>query len=144
MKFWWSGEVDGEVGDSYREACNEIEPAINGIIGPKHYGTQLLEWAFIGIILRPAFATDFPFKEIKKWHRKELCAEFRLKIDYSKFRESNGLGKRHLICLALLRSLRLMSDLHIDKSSIDALSKDFYELAVGNGWLTAGDVEYKT
>ena len=108
-----SAEVQRDVSPQYSMALNEIEPAINGVVGMHEYGSLKL-WAVIAIIR----AEDHEgYNEVKKYRKKSQEFEFRLKIEHAAFKAADCLGKRKLIMASILRSINEMRKLipHICK-----------------------------
>lgn len=58
--------------------------------------------------------TEMPeFGEVKKYHKKDRSAEFRLKIDYLTFKSADLVEKKALFKKSLLRAVFLTGDLKI-------------------------------
>ena len=82
MKFWISGEVMADVGDSFREAMNEVEDELNERFAERDYGRALQELTFIAIILPPA---EDAYPEIYKYDKRGRAVEARLKVTHHDF-----------------------------------------------------------
>ncbi len=80
MRFFFSGELDAEVGDSYRPVRSEVETALNNSLGERNYGDVLDEIGIIPMILGPRFSEGR--KERRLIKRADKTADYRLFIDY--------------------------------------------------------------
>ena len=49
-KFWWSGEIEGDAFDPYREAMKTVESVLVGLLDGISFGPKIEQWAFIAII----------------------------------------------------------------------------------------------
>src|SRR5947209_17995795 len=95
-KFWISGEVMADVGDTFRQAMNEVEEGLNEQFAAHDYGQALEELAFIAI-LRPAGDEFYP--EIYKYDRKKRTVEARLKVNHRDFLTANNADERRRLLL---------------------------------------------
>src|SRR5882757_8793876 len=100
MHLWMSAEVQLDVGDAYRLARNEIEAKINKALSTKDYGQGLRKLALI-VIIRELDSPDYG--EVKRYSKRKLEAEFRLKIDHAAFKRASPLQQRGLIIGCLIR-----------------------------------------
>jgi hypothetical protein len=66
MEFWFSGEVESDIGESSRLSSNDVENALNAIVKRRHYG-NIDVWGAIQIILNEQFGS---YDEVKKFWRK--------------------------------------------------------------------------
>jgi hypothetical protein len=82
MEFWFSGELDHQVSDAYREIRSEVEATLNRELGSKDYGPALQELAIIPIIISKTFG---PRKERRLVRREQKSADYRLFIDFEAF-----------------------------------------------------------
>lgn len=130
MKLWISGEICAEVADSFRDAMNTVEDAINKAITGKNYAINLNSWDCIAIV-----RDDNDFKEISKYSPKKKEMDFRLKIDFNKFRTVTNVGRETLIFEMLERSLVLLKEKEVGVE-IDRLAADVRVVAAQRGWLT--------
>ena len=132
MELWMSGEIEGDVGDAYREVMNLVEEKMNEVFERKDYGSGLSEWAFIAMI----FGEHSPdwYEEVRRYHRKDKSAEFRMKIDHAQFLSADRPGRLALLCEALLRSLQAMEEMKINDVDVSAIRFDFLTVARINGW----------
>lgn len=110
MKFWFSGELQRDIAKAYGAVSTEIEARLNEELGAKSYSPDLEKLAFLPVIMQ----TEMPeFGEVKKYHKKDKSAEFRLKIDYQTFKNADAAEKKSLFKKSLLRAVFLTGDLKI-------------------------------
>ena len=83
MRFFFSGEVDAKVADTYREVRKEVEGKLNTTLGNVEYGNSLLKISIIPIILGPAFSEGR--KERRLIDYAERVADYRMFIDFDDF-----------------------------------------------------------
>jgi hypothetical protein len=130
-RLFMSGEIEGDVYDSYRVARNEVEKRLNSTLENNSYG--LLElWGVIPIIREVESAA---YCEIKKYRKKKREFEFRLKIDYATFKGADDLEKRKIIMAVLLRSIDEMRTLVSEGINYAQLESDVRGVATEKGWL---------
>jgi hypothetical protein len=82
MEFWFSGELDHQVSDAYREIRKEVEATLNRELGSKDYGPALQKLAIIPIIISKTFGLR---KERRLVRREQKSADYRLFIDFEAF-----------------------------------------------------------
>ncbi len=104
MILWMSSEQMHECKDNMT-IQREILPRINELIKDCSLGNYL-EWDVITILLNE---NGPDYKEIVRRSLKERYLEFRLKIDYDDFMNTDYKGKKKLVLSVLLRSLDLMA-----------------------------------
>jgi hypothetical protein len=107
MKFFISGETDGQLGESYRIIRNEIEAAIK-TLGDNDYGSEFTYIGIVPIIIDPKrglFEQGF-FKERVLIKRKTRETDIRLRTDFNKFYFANNDGKRLLLLENVIRSIK--------------------------------------
>lgn len=104
MKLWMSAEEMEECGEDNSNIRRDIEPRINGLIKDCTLA-DYVEWAVITIILNE---NGPDYKEIVRRSLKNKELEFRLKIDYNEFMNSDYNHKKKLVLELLMRSLDLM------------------------------------
>lgn len=110
MKFWFSGELQRDIAKACGAISGEIEARLNAELGSKSYSPVLDELAYLPVIMQ----TEMPeFGEVKKYHKKDKSAEFRLKIDYITFKNADLGGKKLLFKKSLMRAVFLTGDLKI-------------------------------
>ena len=103
MLLWMSAEQMHEC-EANIDIINEIKPRINELIKDCTLG-DYKEWAVITIILNE---NGPDYKEIVRRSLKNKELEFRLKIDYYEFMNSDYNHKKKLVLELLMRSLDLM------------------------------------
>jgi hypothetical protein len=133
MKFWMSGEVQDDVSYDFCRLLNRVEASLNSFLENRSYGSGLLEWNFIPIIL----PEDGPsgLKEVKRYKKRDKTCEFRLRVDHARFKESDSRQQTILFCEALLRSLALLESMNIKDFDVSALRVDFVDFAKQHEWL---------
>ncbi len=104
MVLWMSSEQMHECEDNM-VIQREILPRINELIKGGSLGNYI-EWDVITIILNE---NGPDYKEIVRRSLKERYLEFRLKIDYDDFINTDYKRKKKLVLDVLLRSLDLMA-----------------------------------
>ena len=118
-----SCEAMADLADSWRVARGAVEARVNDRLKLLGLKTHFEKWAFIGI-LRPDDHPDYP--EICKKRRGVM--DFRLKIDYFEFANSNFQQQQNLIIEALKRSVQKMRELGVEEEDCIALTKMLDEL----------------
>lgn len=103
MELWMSSEQMHECFENM-QIQREIKPKINELIKNCTLG-DYVEWAVITIILNE---NGPDYKEIIRRSLKNKELEFRLKIDYNEFMNSDYNHKKKLVLELLMRSLDLM------------------------------------
>jgi hypothetical protein len=109
-KFWWSGEIQADVADTYTEAMKAVDVELNRLLDGVSLGGRVEQWAFIAIIRKE----DSPdYGEIAKKSSKGKVLEFRLMIPHAEFLASRPRQKISLIFKALSRSVIMMESLGV-------------------------------
>jgi len=106
MKFFISGETDGQLNDSYRIIRNEIEAQIKTLEG-NDYGSEFIGIGIIPIIIDPKrglFEQGF-FKERILIKRKSKDTDIRLRTDFDNFYTASHDAKRLLLLENIIRSI---------------------------------------
>ena len=103
MELWMASEQMHECFENM-QIQREIKPKINELIKNCTLG-DYKEWAVITIILNE---NGPDYKEIIRRSLKNKELEFRLKIDYNEFMNSDYNHKKKLVLELLMRSLDLM------------------------------------
>lgn len=119
MKLWIGGEIDADVADSFRVVRNRIEAAVNRVTMPKSYDMPLTGWDCIAIV-----RADDEFPERIHYSPKNGQMDFRLRIDYSKFRTATPREQELMLFTMLLRSLELLAERLPTRVSIEELTAD--------------------
>jgi hypothetical protein len=128
MDIFMSGEVDAKIGDEYRELRKEIEKKLKQLQA-NSYGEEVGNIAIIPIIvnLKPDLENAGFFKEKKQFSKKSKEADFRLRINYDKFVNSNLNTKRLLIIKNVIESIRFLGtkakvDFDANRLEVDILN----------------------
>ena len=128
-----SGEDQADVGEEARLASNNVEAAVNAVLGLSSYGDGLEEWAVLSIILTDEFLPGY--KEINKYRKKERSFESRLRIPHAEFKAADAVGQRKFIMGILFRSIEEMKRRAIPHIDYARLESDLRELAAAKGWI---------
>lgn len=131
IKLWMSGEIMREISRDFQSAESDIETAINSVLDASDYGDGIVKWYHIPIILD---FDDSDFCELKRYSRKKRQAEFRLRIPYMLFKESDSRTQRKLIMDMILRSIDEMKAMGIPNFDLQKLESDMRELAAAKRW----------
>jgi hypothetical protein len=121
-----------DVGEEFRDARMEVEAFLNLRLSGNDYGAGLEELAFIGMILS---ADGPPYKEIRKYSKREKSAEFRLRIDHAAFKSADKKTQCSLIAEAVARAIALLPTLGIKELDQELLEKDFRAAVREKSWM---------
>jgi len=104
-----SGEIDSGAYDSFSQISNEIEARIKNLES-NEYGTEIDSLGIIPIIvnLTPDLENAGFFKERMLFSHKKKEADYRLRIDYNRFINSDNRMKKLLIIKNIIDSIRLL------------------------------------
>ena len=127
-----SGEIQGDVGDEYHVASNEVEAAINSGTDVPTYGG-----GFGGLFLVPIILPeDNPvYHEVRRYTTKDRVFEFRLKISHAAFKAADAVGHRKLLVEMILRAVDEARKKKIKDIDYDKLEADIRRVAASKGWL---------
>src|SRR5215831_13851398 len=118
QKFWWSGEIEGDAFDPYRETMRAVESVVGPLLEHISFGNGVEQWAYLAIIR----TDDHPdYGEIAKRTSKGKVLEFRLKIPYAPFISSSQNERIRLVLSSLSRCVSLMENLTITREVQDRL-----------------------
>ena len=137
MKFWSSGETYGdEIDYMFHKTRLKQDIELNEYLKDKTYGEELDKWNIIYIII-PKFMLDQGFfKEIKKFRKKDADVEFRLQIDYEKYKKANEKQAMKLLYETLLKSIEIAKEeFDIFDFNLDDFKADIQKAGQLNGWL---------
>jgi len=134
MKLWISGEIDGDIGDEYRNAIVPVEDVINDSISACDYGDGIADWDLIGIVM--SLSTK-GFPEIRRYIEDEKGVEFRLLLEHSIFLEDSEEFHRQKVFEFVLRSICEARNLPITDFDLDAFEKDVIAVGRDKGWVTS-------
>lgn len=132
MKLWIGGEISADVADAFREARSVVEHTINSVISPTDYGLELESWDCIAII-----RDDDEFTERTRFDRKSRDMDFRLVLDYARFKAAAAREQQSMIVEMLLRSLNVLAEKGLSPTGMARLRKDTESAAKKMGWLQA-------
>lgn len=104
MKFWFSGEVDVEVADSYRHVRNALENRLNALCAGRDYGNAIQKIAIIPMILGPKFQEGRT--ERRLWKHKEGIADYRMIIDFETFKHGDDASRERLLLENTIHAIR--------------------------------------
>jgi hypothetical protein len=104
MKLWIGAEMDADVADSFREARNRVEVAINRVTLPKSYDLPVTDWDCIAIV-----RADENFPERVCYSQKNREMDFRLRIDHAGFKAASLHDQELMLFTMLRRSLELLA-----------------------------------
>ena len=129
MELWMSAEIEAEVFDQNQAVRKEVEEAINARIGLRSYDLALDGWDII-VILRD----DEHFDEITRYSARQRDMDFRLRLDYARFRDASHLDRCRMYVGLLTRSVELLRDKGLDLAGLARLEADVEVVARAKGW----------
>jgi hypothetical protein len=132
MRFWFSGEIEADVGEAYRPVRREIEQTLNEILSDVDYGPGVSKWAFLSIILA---ASHSAFPEIRRYDPLTTVVEFRLWIDYRSFKDAGPTTQKQMFYARLLSSVDLATALGIPSFDLVRLKRDMVVIGRQKGWI---------
>ena len=130
MKLWIGGEIQADIADAFRISRRTVESAINDVIADKSYDLAINSWDVIAIV-----RDDDSFDEVTRYSKRRLDMDYRLRIDYLRFRNGDDRERAALICEMLLRSLRLLRSTSLNASGLAELERDVSDVAVDKKWI---------
>jgi hypothetical protein len=95
MRFFFSGELDVDIADFYRPTRQRIEKKLNEMCSTRDYGDAIVKIAIIPMILRPVFLAGR--KERRLFQRKQREADYRMIIDFERFRDGDDAVREKLL-----------------------------------------------
>src|SRR5947209_10178153 len=98
MRLWLSVELQNDVALSYTACVRHLRRILKPLITAADYGKSVVEWAFIGVLQQRETAAA---KEDFQFFKPRGLVQFRLRIDYQAFKESDELDRSRLIFTAL-------------------------------------------
>jgi hypothetical protein len=104
MKFWFSGEIDVDIANSYRRVSNALEVRLNTLCAGRDYGDVIQKIAIIPMILSPKF--QIGRKERRLWQHKTGSADYRLIIDFEQFKSGNDAVRQRLLLENTVHTIR--------------------------------------
>ena len=132
MRLWLSGELQHDVALGYTDAARHLRRILRPVVSAADYGKSVIEWAFIGILQqRDTRATT----EDWQFFKPRGLAQFRLRLDYDAFKQSDELDRSRLLFCALLRSASLSPRLHMENFNAEKFAADLIDIGVTHGLL---------
>lgn len=131
MRVWTSSESMADVYEPLRLASREVERELNAAVGSESYGTGVIEWALIYIIMDQV---DPNFPEVRRYKKRKREVEFRLKVDHQAFKEADVLAQRKLLSETVLRSIKLSGELKIADFDVERFKRDVVQALKKNEW----------
>ena len=125
MTFFISGEIDSEISDAFREIRKEIHPILNKYFSSRNYGSDIEEIGLIPIILGPRFTGH---KERRLVQHKEKSADYRLFINYDKFKNGSKQQRKILFLKNLIEAITDIDRKLKGKFEGEKLIKDIYKI----------------
>lgn len=111
MRFFLSGELEGEIAEGFINIISEIGSDLEKL-NSNNYGSEVEEIAIIPIVVNitPEYEAAGFFKERKLFKKKSKVADFRLRIDYETFLSADYATRKILIIENIIQSIRLLGE----------------------------------
>ncbi|ACK87652.1 dihydrolipoamide succinyltransferase [Bacillus cereus] len=111
MRFFLSGELEGDIAEEFINIISEIGSELEGL-NSNDYGSEVEEIAIIPIVAKitPEYEDAGFFKERKLFKRKSKEADFRLRIDYETFLSADYATRKILIIRNIIQSIRILGE----------------------------------
>ncbi|HFK1533770.1 TPA: Imm44 family immunity protein [Bacillus cereus] len=111
MRFFLSGELEGDIAEEFINIISEIGSELEGL-NSNDYGSEVEEIAIIPIVAKitPEYEDAGFFKERKLFKRKSKEADFRLRIDYETFLSADYATRKILIIRNIFQSIRILGE----------------------------------
>ncbi|MEF7657821.1 Imm44 family immunity protein [Bacillus sp. ZJS3] len=111
MRFFLSGELEGDIAEEFINIISEIGSELEGL-NSNDYGSEVEEIAIIPIVAKitPEYEDAGFFKERKFFKRKSKEADFRLRIDYETFLSADYATRKILIIRNIIQSIRILGE----------------------------------
>ncbi|WP_426687240.1 Imm44 family immunity protein [Rhodanobacter ginsengiterrae] len=103
MKLWIGAELEADVGDQFRNARKSVVDTINSYIDSRNYDLGVENWDCIAIV-----RDDDCFPEKFVLNKKSGDMDFRIRIDYLKFKHGDSYEQKRLIFQMLEKSLLVL------------------------------------
>jgi hypothetical protein len=103
VRFFFSGEIDAEVADEFREVRQAVERALHNALGRESYGNALESIGVIPMILGPRSLDRR--KERRLVQRAKKSADYRLIIDYAAWCKGSRDDRVQLLVRNLLEAV---------------------------------------
>jgi hypothetical protein len=118
MKLWLSGQVDSDIGDSFRHTLNIVEPSVNDTITSNDYGSGLEAWDVIFVI------SEEGGREMCRYSKKKKESDIRVVLDYELFKNASSISRQRIFLNGLLRSIQLLTEKKIEDLKFEKLELD--------------------
>jgi immunity protein 44 of polymorphic toxin system len=125
MKLWISGEIEADIGDSFRYVLNEVETLVNDTLLIKNYGNGINEWDVIMIITQEGGKDSF------RYNKKTKDTDVRINIDYNSFKNSDPIRREALFLDHLIRSIDKLKEFNIQDVDLENLKIDLSSMRNG-------------
>ena len=107
-----------------------VEQSINDFIAEKTYPIILKTWDVIAIL-----RDDDVFDKIYEYSKKTGEMDFRLKLNYAKFKNASPLEREKMIFEMLLRSLSILKEKGVSGIGMETLLSDVSRIGQAAGWV---------
>ncbi|MDE7550268.1 dihydrolipoamide succinyltransferase [Bacillus anthracis] len=134
MRFFLSGELEGDIAEEFINIISEIGSELEGL-NSNDYGSEVEEIAIIPIVAKitPEYEDAGFFKERKLFKRKSKEADFRLRIDYETFLSADYATRKILIIRNIIRSIRILGERAKSDFNAIKLEQDILQVFDING-----------
>lgn len=134
MRFFFSGELEGDIAEEFINIISEIGSELEGL-NSNDYGSEVEEIAIIPIVAKitPEYEDAGFFKERKLFKRKSKEADFRLRIDYETFLSADYATRKILIIRNIIRSIRILGERAKSDFNAIKLEQDILQVFDING-----------
>lgn len=134
MRFFLSGELEGDIAEGFINIISEIGSELEGL-NSNDYGSEVEEIAIIPIVAKitPEYEDAGFFKERKLFKRKSKEADFRLRIDYETFLSADYATRKILIIRNIIQSIRILGEKAKSDFNAIKLEKDILQIFDING-----------
>ena len=104
MEFFFSAELDDQVGEAWRRVAKPLESELNSALASEDFGPVVTSIGLIPMILPPTWTVGHT--ERRLWQRAEASADYRLWMPYEAFRDGTDEVRRLLLVHCLLEAVR--------------------------------------
>ncbi|PFJ24001.1 dihydrolipoamide succinyltransferase [Bacillus anthracis] len=134
MRFFLSGELEGDIAEEFINIISEIGSELEGL-NSNDYGSEVEEIAIIPIVAKITLEYEDAgfFKERKLFKRKSKEADFRLRIDYETFLSADYATRKILIIRNIIRFIRILGERAKSDFNAIKLEQDILQVFDING-----------
>ncbi|MGG3754360.1 Imm44 family immunity protein [Bacillus anthracis] len=134
MRFFLSGELEGDIAEGFINIISEIGSELEGL-NSNDYGSEVEEIAIIPIVAKitPEYEDAGFFKERKLFKRKSKEADFRLRIDHETFLSADYATRKILIIRNIIQSIRILGEKAKSDFNAIKLEQDVLQIFDING-----------